>query len=90
MFFGARICIFPIFFIYFHVTPLFLFLGIDIDWRDYYNQVPDRASTFKGRVLCKFRLMDKRPEKRNTPEVKPFKLKIGPTARLTPKVATNI
>lgn len=60
--------------------------GLQIDWEDYYNQVPDRGSTYKGRVLAKFRVESKRPEKYNTPEVKPFKLKIGKTARLTPKV----
>jgi hypothetical protein len=60
--------------------------GLEINWQDFYNQVPDRASTYKGRVLAKFRVETKRPEKYNTPDVKPFKLKIGKASRPTAKV----
>jgi hypothetical protein len=68
--------------------------GFQINWEDFYNQVPDRASTYKGRALLKFRVESKRPEKYNTPEVKPFKLKIGkaalPTMKTEPKQAEYI
>lgn len=35
--------------------------GYDIDWFKYYNIVPDRAPSFKGRGLLKFRIEQKRP-----------------------------
>eukprot|EP01034_Spumella_vulgaris_P027083 gene27083-33756_t len=53
-------------------------VGADIDWGEYYNNVPDKASTFKGRCLMKFRIETKRPDKYDKAEVKPFKRKIKP------------
>lgn len=54
-------------------------LGADIDWSEYYNNTPDKASTFKGRLLMKLRLVDKPPPKKVKElngEVKPFRLKL--------------
>lgn len=56
-------------------------VGADIDWGEYYNNVPDKASTFKGRCLMKFRIETKRPEKHDKPEVKPFKRKVKALTR---------
>jgi hypothetical protein len=49
-----------------------------IDMHTYYNNIPDKASTFKGRALLQFRVEDKRPKdkKYNTPAIIPFKRKI--------------
>jgi hypothetical protein len=58
-------------------------LGADINWSDYYNGTPDKASAYKGRVLLEFSVRDKRPEKQHGSkkkkqkvEVKPFRLKM--------------
>jgi hypothetical protein len=62
--------------------PLF-FLGADINWPEYYNNTPDKASAYKGRVLLEFSIRDKRPDKQHgnkkkkqKVEVKPFRLKM--------------
>lgn len=52
------------------------------DYKLLYNTVPDKASTFKGKVMCKFAIKTKRPEKYDTDEIKPFRRKIP---RLLPK-----
>ena len=52
-----------------------------VDFNELYNNVPDKGSTFKGRVLCKFRVATKRPTKFDTVEVKPFILKIPKNVR---------
>jgi len=41
--------------------------------QDYYNNVPDKATSYKGRALLKFRIETRRPRKYNTPDIKPFK-----------------
>lgn len=51
------------------------------DYNELYNNVPDKGSTFKGRVLCKFRVATKRPTKFDTVEVKPFIQKISKNVR---------
>jgi hypothetical protein len=38
----------------------------------WYNNVPERAPCYKGRLLASFRVEEKRPAKFDTPEVKPF------------------
>jgi len=40
--------------------------------------VPDKATSFKGRALMKFRIESQRPEKYDKPEVQPFKRRIKP------------
>lgn len=40
--------------------------------------MPDKASSFKGRALLKFRIESKRPEKYDKPEVEPFRRRIKP------------
>lgn len=51
-------------------------LGAEIDWAEYYNNSPEKASCFKGRVLLQFSIADKRPQKYDKPEVKPFRRRI--------------
>ena len=46
--------------------------------QEYYNNVPDKATSFKGRALMKFRIESHRPEKYDKPEVQPFKRRIKP------------
>eukprot|EP01038_Epipyxis_sp_PR26KG_P004421 gene4421-6250_t len=49
-------------------------ISSDIDWKEFYNGVPDRASTFKGRVMIQWRIESKRPPKyEERAEIKPFK-----------------
>lgn len=47
-----------------------------VDYATLYNNVPDRASSFKGRCLVRFQIKENRPEKHKTTEIIPFKLKI--------------
>lgn len=42
------------------------------DWKLWYNNVPEKAPAYKGRVLASFRMERKRPSKRDTPEIRPF------------------
>lgn len=42
----------------------------EADWKKFYNNVPDRASSYKGRVLMSFRIEKRRPVKYDTPEVR--------------------
>ena len=46
--------------------------------QEYYNNVPDKATSFKGRALMKFRIESHRPDKYDKPEVQPFKRRIKP------------
>jgi hypothetical protein len=71
-------------------------LGTDIDWADYYNNSPDKATAFKGRVLMQMRIVDKPPKsgdskkkKDESPEKKPFRLKMknGLKSNEEPKVS---
>eukprot|EP01036_Dinobryon_divergens_P025584 gene25584-34147_t len=49
--------------------------GLDINWHEYYNNVPEKASTFKGRALLKFRIEHTRPARfEKKPENLPFRL----------------
>jgi len=48
----------------------------DIDYVDYYNNVPDKATAFKGRCLMRWRIESRRPEKYDKPEMEPFKRRI--------------
>lgn len=50
----------------------FKMVGGEMDWKNWYNNVPERAPCYKGRVLLSFRVEEKRPSKFETPEVKPF------------------
>jgi hypothetical protein len=43
--------------------------------------VPEKASSFKGRCLMRFRIESRRPEKYDKPEVQPFKRKVKPLKR---------
>lgn len=56
--------------------------GHEIDWRQYYNDVPEKSSSYKGRAMLKFRIEtmspDNRPGRHKTPEVKAFRHKINP------------
>lgn len=63
-----------------------------VDWYDYYNTVPDHASTYKGRCLLQFRVATKRPEsyeakltkkKKSLLDVQPFQTKMKPIKRAT-------
>lgn len=71
-------------------------MGADINWGEYYNSTPDKASYYKGRALLEFSIVDKRPEKQHKKkkeklEVKPFrrsfekKFKLGEVKITEPK-----
>lgn len=53
----------------------------EADWFKYYNNVPDRASCYKGRALLSFRIEKRRPAKFDTPEVRPFLRSLETKAR---------
>jgi hypothetical protein len=49
-----------------------------INPRDFYNANPGAASSYKGRILLRFRIEDERPPKYEGPEIKPFRRKVAP------------
>ena len=51
--------------------------GVEIDWYKFYNDVPDRAASFRGRALISWSVCSNRPLKYNTPEIIPFRRKIA-------------
>ena len=56
----------------------------DIDYERLYNNCPDKAPAFKGRILLKYRIATKRPSKYETPAMVPFRLKIKDRPREPP------
>lgn len=64
--------------------------GGEVDWSAYYNNNPEKATTYKGRALIGFRIEDSLPpkkEKKSAGEVKPFRLKVkGLKSSLEPPV----
>ena len=62
--------------------------GAEIDYYKYYNNVPDKASSYKGRCLLKFRVESERPKgyiaklqkkKKSLTDVQPFMTKLTAT-----------
>lgn len=51
-------------------------ISSDINWHEYYNNTPDKATSFKGRVLMQVSIQDSPPPSKRSNEIKPFRLKI--------------
>ena len=60
------------------------FKSKEIDYVQLYNNVPEKAPAFKGRILLKYRIATKRPSKYETPAMVPFRLKIKDRPREPP------
>jgi hypothetical protein len=50
--------------------------GVEINWYKFYNDVPDLAPSYKGRMLVQFRMEKDRPLKYAEDDVEPFRRKI--------------
>ena len=58
--------------------------GLKVDWEKVYNEIPEKASCFRGRVLLGFHLESHRPEQFKSKIVhKPFMLNLSGADSLT-------
>ena len=58
----------------------------DIDYVQLYSNVAEKAPAFKGRILMKYRIEDKRPPKYEKPAMIPFRLKIVQRPKEPPSI----
>lgn len=70
-------------------------LAGEINWHEYYNNSPEKSSSYKGRVLVQISVVDKAPKKKNSKEndeVKPFRRKIKQSlsAKMEPRCVEYI